>query len=110
MSFVSRAHSIVLVNAQHEKKDYTIAKLLNKIAKSLKIKRKNLEKLSFVDGNMRWLQYTYRKKAGGGFLYITRHEDVFVYVLIFNFNYSALANDLPFIERYIQELSIESDI
>lgn len=109
MSFVSRSHSLVLVDARVEKPNYIIAKLLNKIARSFKINRKELKKVTLVEGEMRWLQYTFRKGAGGGFFYVTRQENVFVYVLIYNFSYDALANDMPFVDRYIQELQLVND-
>ncbi len=107
MSFVSRADSIVVLHVIVNKPSLTIADQLKKIAKGFKVSPSALAKLQLVDGNNRWLQYSFRKKNGGGFIYITRINDDIVYLVIFNLLFDALANDLPYVDRYIQQLSLK---
>ncbi len=107
MSFVSKIDSVVVVHAKIEKPDYTVAKQLEKIAKGFKIKPSALEKVSLIEGTMRWLQYKFRKKEAGGFVYITRQENRFIYLVIFNLRYETLSRDLPYIDRYIKQLQLK---
>lgn len=107
MSFVSRVESTILLHVRSEKPEFTIAKQLGRIAHGLKIKPAELEKTRLIEGEMRWLQYTFRKKSGGGYVYITRQGNRFIYLLIFNMQYEALPRDLPHIDRYIQQLQIK---
>jgi len=109
MSFVSRVDSIVVVHAKIEKPEFTLARQLEKIAKGFKIKFSALEKVALIEGTMRWLQYTFHKKDGGGFIYITRQENRFVYLVIYNLRYDSLWRDLPYIERYIKQLQLKED-
>jgi hypothetical protein len=107
MSFVSKVDSVVVVHAKVEKPDYTVAKQLEKIAKGFKIKPSALEKVALVEGTMRWLQYTFRKKEAGGFVYVTRKENRFIYLVIFNLRYDVLSRDMPYIDRYIKQLNLK---
>lgn len=107
MSFTSRVDSSILLHVRSEKPEFTIAKQLARIARGLKIKPAELEKTRLIEGEMRWLQYTFRKKSGGGFVYITRQENRYIYLVIFNMRYEALPRDLPHIDRYIQQLQIK---
>lgn len=109
MSFVSSGDSIIVLHLKVVKPEYTIAQELKKIAAGFKIKPAAIEKLGLIEGSTRWLQYTFHKKAGGGFLYITRHQDWIAYIVIFNLRYDTLSHDLPYIERYIRQLQI-SDV
>lgn len=107
MSFVSRLESTILLHVISEKPEFTIAKQLGRIARGLKIRPEELEKTRLIEGELRWLQYTFHKKKGGGFVYITRRENRFIYLVIFNMQYEALSRDLPHIDRYIQQLQIK---
>jgi hypothetical protein len=106
MSFVSSADSIIVLHLKAIKNNYTIAHELKKIATGFKIKPAAMEKIGLVEGNMRWLQYTFHKQSGGGFVYITRREDWIVYLVIFNLKYDTLSRDLPYIDRYVKQLQI----
>lgn len=107
MSFVSRVESTILLHVRSEKPEFTIAKQLGRIARGLKIKPEELQKTRLIEGEMRWLQYTFRKKSGGGYVYITRQQNRFIYLIIFNLQYDALPRDIPHIDRYIQQLQIK---
>lgn len=107
MSFVSRVESTILLHVRNEKPEFTIAKQLGRIARGLKIKPEELQKTRLIEGEMRWLQYTFRKKSGGGYVYITRQQNRFIYLIIFNMQYDALPRDIPHIDRYIQQLQIK---
>lgn len=107
MSFVSRVESTILLHVRNEKPEFTIAKQLGRIARGLKIKPEELQKTRLIEGEMRWLQYTFRKKSGGGYVYITRQQNRFIYLIIFNLQYDALPRDIPHIDRYIQQLQIK---
>ena len=107
MSFVSRVDSVIIVQAKVERPETTIAMQLERIARGFKVKPAALEKTRLIEGTMRWLQYTFKKKEGGGFIYITRRENRFIYLVIFNLQYDALSRDLPYIDRYIQELDLK---
>lgn len=107
MSFVSRVESTILLHVRSEKPEFTIAKQLGRIARGLKIKPEELQKTRLIEGEMRWLQYTFRKKSGGGYVYITRQQNRFIYLIIFNMQYDALPRDIPHIDRYIQQLQIK---
>jgi len=109
MSLVSRVDSVVVLHAVVNKPRLTIADQLKHIAKGFKLPVKALTKLDMVEGTHRWLQYSFRKKNGGGFVYITRVENDFVYLVIFNLSFGALANDLPYIDRYIQQLGLKNE-
>lgn len=106
MSFVSSSDSIIVLHLKAVKPGYKIAEELKKISSGFKIRPSMLEKLGLIEGTMRWLQYTFHKKNGGGFVYITRHHDWIAYLVIFNLNYETLSNDLPFVDRYIKQLQI----
>lgn len=106
MSFTSLADSAVFLHGREVRPDYTIAQELKRIAKSLKLPTAALERAGLVEGEVRWLQYTFRKKDGGGFLYITRRDNWIFYLVIFNLRYERLSADLPDIERYLQKLRI----
>jgi hypothetical protein len=108
MSFVSRADSVVLLHAVVNTPSLSIANQLKKIAKGFKIKPSAVVKIQLIDGTHRWLQYSFRKQNGGGFIYITRIDDDIVYLVVFNLLFDALANDLPYLDRYIQQLSLKS--
>lgn len=109
MSFVSRADSVVVLHAIVNAPSLTIANQLNKIAKGFKIKPEAVVKLQLIDGTHRWLQYSFRKKQGGGFIYITRIDDDTVYLVVFNLRFDALSSDLPYLDRYVQQLSLKSN-
>jgi hypothetical protein len=104
-SLVSTSDSVVMLHAQPAAVDFTIADQIKKILRAFKIQQNNLEKLSIIEGEMRWLEYTFRKANGGGFLYITREGNWIIYLLVFNLSYDALFNDLPHILRYVRLLS-----
>lgn len=106
MSFVSSADSVIVLHLKSVKPEYTISQELKKISNGFKVRPAALEKLGLVEGTMRWLQYTFHKKTGGGFIYITRHQNWIVYLVIFNLKYDTLARDLPYIDRYIRQLQI----
>jgi hypothetical protein len=107
MSFVSQSDSVVVLHTKAEKPEFTIAKQLARIAQGFKIKPGALEKVGLVEGNLRWLEYTFRKKSGGGILYITRQQNRFIYLVIFNLQYEVLNRDLPYINRYIKQLQLK---
>jgi hypothetical protein len=107
MSFVSKADSVVVLHVKTEKKDFTIARQLARIAHGFKVKSGALEKIGLVEGNLRWLEYTFHKKDGGGFVYITRIENRFIYLVVFNLRYDTLSRDLPYIDRYIKQLQFK---
>lgn len=107
MSLVSRVDSVVVLHAVVNKPQLTIAEQLKRIAKGFKVPVKALTKLDMVEGTHRWLQYSFHKKDGGGFVYITRVENDIVYLVIFNLRFDALSNDLPYIDRYIQQLGLQ---
>jgi hypothetical protein len=106
MSLVSRVDSVVVLHAVINQPGNTIAAQLKQIAKGFKISPKALTKLDMVEGAHRWLQYSFHKKQGGGFIYITRTGDTIVYLVIFNLRFDALSIDLPYIDRYIQQLTL----
>lgn len=107
MSLTSVNDSMVLLHVTAVKPDFTIAQQLRKIARGFKIGPNELKKQTLVEGNLRWLQYFFQKKnKSGGFVYITRNENWLVYLIIFNVHAERLASDLPFIERYIQQLKL----
>lgn len=106
MSFTSLADSAVFLHGREVRPDYTIAQELKRIAKSLKLSTSAIERAGFVEGETRWLQYTFRKKDSGGFLYITRRDNWIFYLIIFNVRYARLSADLPEIERYLRQLRI----
>ena len=108
MSLVSRVDSVVVLHAVVNKPRLTIADQLKQIAKGFKLPVKALTKLDMIEGTHRWLQYSFRKKNGGGFVYITRVENDFIYLVIFNLSFDALANDLPYIDRYVQQLGLKN--
>lgn len=109
MSLVSRVDSVVVLHAVVNKPRLTIANQLKQIAKGFKLPVKALTKLDMIEGTHRWLQYSFRKKNGGGFVYITRVENDFIYLVIFNLSFDALANDLPYIDRYVQQLGLKNE-
>lgn len=109
MSLVSRVDSVVVLHAVVNKPRLTIADQLKQIAKGFKLPVKALTKLDMIEGTHRWLQYSFRKKNGGGFVYITRVENDFIYLVIFNLSFDALANDLPYIDRYVQQLGLKNE-
>lgn len=109
MSLVSRVDSVVVLHAVVNKPRLTIADQLKQIAKGFKLPVKALTKLDMIEGTHRWLQYSFRKKNGGGFVYITRVENDFIYLVIFNLSFDALANDLPYIDRYVQQLGLMNE-
>jgi len=104
MSLVSRVDSLVVLHAVVNKPGNTIAQQLKRIAAGFKVAPKSLTKHDMIEGAHRWLQYSFEKKQGGGFIYITRTGDTIVYLVIFNLTYDALSIDLPYIDRYIQQL------
>lgn len=106
MSFTSKADSAILLHGREVKTRYTIAQELRRIARSLKIPFSSLDKLDLLDGETRWLQYTFRKGEGGGFLYITRRDNWIVYLLVFNLRYEHLSRELPYVDRYLRQLKI----
>lgn len=106
MSLHSQADSLVVLHTVTHGEDYTVAQQLAKIAKGFKLAPKALQKTGIIEGNLRWLQYSFRKKNGGGFVYITRWHDTIVYLVIFNLQYDALARDLPYIDRYVKILLV----
>lgn len=106
MSLHSNADSLVVLHAVNHGENFTVSQQLAKIAKGFKLPPKALEKTGVIEGNLRWLQYSFRKKAGGGFVYITRTGDTIVYLVIFNLHYDALARDLPYIDRYVKILQV----
>lgn len=107
MSFHSHADSLVVLHTVNKGSDFTVAQQLEKIARGFKLPAKALEKMGVIEGNLRWLQYSFRKKAGGGFIYITRSHETIIYLVIFNLKYDALARDLPYIDRYIKQLQVQ---
>lgn len=107
MSFVSTSDSIVVLHLKAVNPRYAIAQELRKISASFKVKFSALEKIGLIEGNMRWLQYSFHKKDGGGFVYITRYQDWIAYLVIFNLRYETLSHDLPYIDRYIRQLTIK---
>lgn len=106
MSLHSNADSLVVLHTVNHGANYTVSQQLAKIAKGFKLPPKALTKTGIIEGNLRWLQYSFRKKAGGGFVYITRSQDTIIYLVIFNLHYDALARDLPFIDRYVKLLLV----
>lgn len=106
MSFTSGADSAVLLHGREVAPHYTIAQELRRITKSLRVPHPSLRRLGMLEGETRWLQYTFRKGEGGGFLYVTRRENWILYLLIFNLKYDHLSRELPFIDRYLQQLKI----
>lgn len=109
MSFVSVSDSVIVMRINAIKPDHTIAHELKKIAQGFKLKVSALEKVGLVEGTMRWLQYTFHKKAGGGFIYITRRENWVVYLVIFNLKYETISMDLPYIDRYVKQLQLTDE-
>lgn len=109
MSFVSAADSVVMLHAKDAAANFAIADQLKRIAKGFKVPATALEKLGLVEGNTRWLQYSFRKQRGGGYIYITRKDQWIVYLVIFNLRYETLSIDLPYIDRYIRQLVIAAD-
>lgn len=109
MSFHSSSDSLVVLHAVNNGANFTVALQLEKIAKGFKVPAKSLEKLGVIEGSLRWLQYSFRKKNGGGFIYITRSENTIIYLVIFNLKYDALARDLPYIDRYIKLLQVRAE-
>lgn len=106
MSFTSSADSAVFLHGREVAPHYTIAQELRRITKSLKVPHKSLERLGMLEGETRWLQYTFRKGEGGGFLYVTRLENWIIYLLVFNLKYDRLSRELPFLDRYLRQLKI----
>lgn len=106
MSFVSAADSVVMLHAKAVTAGDSIAGQLQRITKGFKVPAASLEKLGLIEGNTRWLQYTFRKQRGGGFIYITRQNNWIVYLVVFNLRYDTLSIDLPSIDRYIRQLVI----
>jgi len=107
MSLVSTNDSVVLLHAIAVKPSFTIAEQLKKIARGFKIPPSTLKKQDLIEGNFRWLQYSFTKKnSTGGFVYITRHENWIVYLVIFNIHADRIASDLPYIERYVKQLNL----
>lgn len=109
MSFHSYSDSIVVLHTVNKGARYTIAQQLEKIARGFKVPVKSLEKIGLIEGPMRWLQYSFHKKGGGGFVYITRTENTILYLVIFNLHFEALARDLPYVDRYLKNLRV-SDV
>ncbi len=107
MSFHSNGDSLVVLHTVNKGTQYTVAQQLAKIARGFKLPSKALEKMGIIEGNLRWLQYSFKKKSGGGFVYITRSRETIIYLVIFNLQYSALARDLPYIDRYLKQLQIQ---
>lgn len=107
MSFHSNADSLVVLHTVNKGSEYTVAQQLGKIARGFKLPAKALEKMGIIEGNLRWLQYSFKKKAGGGFVYITRSRETIIYLVIFNLQYGALARDLPYIDRYVKLLQVQ---
>ncbi len=107
MSFHSTSDSLVMLHTVNKGSDYTVAEQLTKIAKGFKLPAKALQKMGVIEGNLRWLQYSFRKKDGGGFVYITRSHDSIVYLVIYNLQYDALARDLPYIDRDLKLLQVQ---
>lgn len=106
MSFISTADSAVFLHGRAVTEDFTIAQELRRIMKGFKVPYQNLEKIGLLEGETRWLQYTFRKKSGGGFLYITRRDNWILYLVIFNLKYNRLSRELPFVDRYLRQLKI----
>lgn len=110
MSFTSNADSAVLLHGREVAPTYTIAQELKRITKGLKVPHAALQKLGMLEGETRWLQYTFRKGkgggGGGGFLYVTRKENWILYLLVFNLKYERLSRELPYIHRYLRQLKI----
>ena len=106
MSFTSNADSAVLLHGREVAPAYTIAQELKRITKGLKVPHASLQKLDMLEGETRWLQYTFRKGKGGGFLYVTRRENWILYLLVFNLRYERLSRELPYIDRYLRQLKI----
>lgn len=106
MSLHSTADSLIVLHAVNHGSSYTVAQQLTKIAKGFKVSPKALDKIGVLEGNMRWLQYSFRKKTGGGFVYITRSQDTIIYLVVFNLQYDALSRDLPYVDRYLKILRI----
>jgi hypothetical protein len=106
MSFVSRRGATVLLHAITVSPEFTVAKQLEKIAHGFRVKAGALKKTALIEGSLRWLQYAFHKKKGGGFVYITRRENLIIYVVLFNLDYDALSGDLPYINRYVKELRV----
>lgn len=106
MSFTSTADSAVLLHGREVAPAYTIAQELKRITKSLKVPHASLQKLDMLEGETRWLQYTFRKGDGGGFLYVTRQANWILYLLVFNLRYERLSRELPYIDRYLRQLKI----
>jgi len=109
MSLVSRVDSLVVLHAVVNKPEITIADQLKRIAKGFRLPVKALQKLDMIEGTHRWLQYSFHKKEGGGFVYITRIENDIIYLVIYNLRFEALSNDLPYIDRYIQQLGLNKE-
>lgn len=107
MSFHSHADSLVVLHTINKGSGYTVAQQLEKIARGFKLPAKALEKMGIIEGNLRWLQYSFKKKTGGGFVYITRSRDTIIYLVIFNLQYGALARDLPYVDRYVKQLQVQ---
>lgn len=107
MSFLSKADSVVWLQVRHVQPNDSIADELKRIAKGLKLKNHALIKLGLVEGTNRWLQYSFKKARGGGFIFITRKDNWIIYLVIFNLNGSTLSVDMPYIERYVKELAFE---
>lgn len=108
MSFHSTGDSLVVLHTVNNGPNFSVAQQLAKIAKGFKLSTKALEKIGILEGNLRWLQYTFRKKSGGGFVYITRSKDTIIYLVVFNLHYDALSRDLPYVDRYLKTLRISS--
>jgi hypothetical protein len=106
MSFTSSADSVVFLHGREVAPHYTIAQELRRITKGLKLPHTSLEKIGMLEGETRWLQYTFRKGEGGGFLYVTRRENWILYLLVFNLQYERLSRDLPYLHRYLRQLKI----
>lgn len=106
MSFTSSADSAVFLHGREVAPQYTIAQELRRITRSLKVPHTSLEKLGILEGETRWLQYTFRKGEGGGFLYVTRRENWILYLLVFNLKYDRLSRELPYLDRYLRQLKI----
>ena len=106
MSFHSTGDSLVVLHTVNNGASFTVAQQLAKIARGFKLPVKALEKIGMLEGNLRWLQYSFRKKGGGGFVYITRSQDTIIYLVIFNLHYDALSRDLPYIDRYLKILQV----
>jgi hypothetical protein len=109
MSFTSSADSAVLLHGREVAPHYTIAQELRRITKSLKVPHASLEKIGMLEGETRWLQYTFRKGEGGGFLYVTRRENWILYLLVFNLKYDRLSRELPYLNRYLRQLKINDE-